>query len=601
MNPVENIPMVQKEGGMKYLSLFSGIEAATVAWKPLGWKPIAFCEIDAFPSALLAYHYPHVPNLGDITKVDWSEYRQEEKHPDIIVGGSPCFPAGTLVLTEAGFRNIEEIKVGDKVVSHKGKLQKVLRTGSKIADTIILEDEYGTEIEATPNHPFYSIKNAGEEPVWTKAEDMLGRRWYHIHSLKGELGIKSSFEYDYYALGKWLGGNNEFARYISLTERDMPSWIFSLPRKCKISLLNGYLEEDNFSINKKVSCGMRNLYSRYKDLSNHRQVDAVGYFEEDVIQIKDGHKNIRVYNLEVENDNSYTVNGIAVHNCQSFSYAGKREGLAGESGLMFEYIRAIREVRPRYFVWENVPGALSSEKGEAFRLLLSEMDACGYSLAWRVLDAQFFGVPQRRERVFLVGSLGEGTSPAEILFERESLRWDFAKSKDKRKEITSRIRRSVTASGGEGDFLFGLAGNIIGRAPQNGGNGLGYCEKDDAFYTLTTIDRHAIVAPYCLGNCNRDMCRTLKVGGKSYQVRRITPLECERLQGFPDNYTNLTGANPEELYKILNNGVEDKKLMRNLRKWCKECPDTLRYKAIGNSMAVPVMQWIGRRIQDCYS
>lgn len=69
-----------------------------------------------------------------------------------------------------------------------------------------------------------SIKNAGEEPVWTKAEDMLGRKWYHIHSL----GIESSSEYDYYALGKWLGGNNEFARYISLTERDMPSWIFKV-------------------------------------------------------------------------------------------------------------------------------------------------------------------------------------------------------------------------------------------------------------------------------------------------------------------------------------------------------------------------------------
>lgn len=598
---------------MKYLSLFSGIEAATVAWEPLGWEPIAFCEIDTFPSALLAYHYPHVPNLGDITKVDWSEYKQGEKHPDIIVGGSPCFPAGALVLTEAGFKNIEEIKIGDKVVSHKGRLQKVLRTGSKIADTIILKDEHGTEIEATPNHPFYSTKNAGEEPVWTKAEDMLGRRWYHIHSLEDELGVEPFSEYNYYALGKWLGGDNEFTEfvstYFSMTGRDMPSWIFSLPKACKISLLNGYLEEDNFSINEKVSCGMRNLYSRYKDLSNRHQVDAVGYFEEDIIQIKDGRKNIRVYNLEVENDNSYTVNGIAVHNCQSFSYAGKREGLAGESGLMFEYIRAVRKVRPRYFVWENVPGAFSSEKGEAFRQLLSEMDACGYSLAWRVLDAQFFGVPQRRERVFLVGSLGEGASPAEILLESESLRWDFTTSKSKRKELAKRIGKGVEAS-----LLFGIAGNVIGRASQNGGNQIGYCEEDDAFYTLTTVDRHAVVAPYCLGDCNanascdRDICGTLKVGGgppviggESYQVRRITPLECERLQGFPDDYTNLTGANPEELYKILSNGAEDKKLMRNLHKWCKECSDTPRYKAIGNSMAVPVMRWIGQRIQDCYS
>ena len=92
--------------------------------------------------------------------------------------------------------------------------------------------------------------------------------------------------------------------------------------------------------------------------------------------------------------------------CQSFSIAGKREGLQGESGLMFEYIRAVREIRPRWFLWENVPGALSSENGEAFRQLLSEMDKLGYGLAWRVLDAQFFGVAQRRRRLFLVGHLG---------------------------------------------------------------------------------------------------------------------------------------------------------------------------------------------------
>ena len=100
-----------------------------------------------------------------------------------------------------------------------------------------------------------------------------------------------------------------------------------------------------------------------------------------VRKVLPGRKNIRVYNLEVEVDNSYLADGIAVHNCQSFSVAGKREGLKGESRLMFEYIRAVREVRPRWFLWENVPGALSSESGEAFRQLLSEMDKLGYGLA----------------------------------------------------------------------------------------------------------------------------------------------------------------------------------------------------------------------------
>lgn len=162
---------------MRYVSLFSGIEAATVAWEPLGWKPVCFAELDEFPSAVLAERYPEVPNVGDVTKMNWKKYRNKV---DLVVGGSPC---------------------------------------------------------------------------------------------------------------------------------------------------------------------------------------------------------------------------------QSFSIAGKREGLQGESGLMLEYIRAVREIRPRWFLWENVPGALSSENGEAFRQLLSEMDKLGYGLAWRILDAQFFGVAQRRRRLFLVGHL----------------------------------------------------------------------------------------------------------------------------------------------------------------------------------------------------
>lgn len=165
-------------GDMRYISLFSGIEAATVAWEPLEWEPLCFAELDPFPCAVLEHRYPDVPNVGDVTKVNWKKFKGK---CDVVVGGSPC---------------------------------------------------------------------------------------------------------------------------------------------------------------------------------------------------------------------------------QSFSVAGKREGLSGESGLMFEYVRAVREVRPRWFLWENVPGALSSEGGEAFRQLLSEMDKLGYGLAWRILDAQFFGVAQRRRRVFLVGRLG---------------------------------------------------------------------------------------------------------------------------------------------------------------------------------------------------
>lgn len=415
---------------LKYISLFSGIEAASVAWEPLGWEPIAFSEIEPYPCELLKQRFPDVPNLGDITKIDWSSYRGKA---DIIVGGSPC---------------------------------------------------------------------------------------------------------------------------------------------------------------------------------------------------------------------------------QSFSIAGNRDGLKGESGLMFEYIRAIREALPRYFVWENVPGALSSEKGAAFGQLLHEMDVIGYGLAWRVLDAQFFGVAQRRRRVFLVGCLGNAGRAAQILFDGESMRWDRPSSRDKRKSLAanakSRLGRCYSklvrcgCAEGKGD----LAKDDIGRTDKNGPQGDGV--NEDLSFTLNTTDRHAVAyLPFnptqvtskqngnnpqwddpchtlsatdrpphviCMADANakaaidEDLCGTLHVGGDPsfvaveasngedvvgalcardykgvgsqyvsegkviaqkddahYIVRKLMPIECERLQGFPDRWTDIEFKG-------------------------KPASDAARYKALGNSMAVPVMHWIGKQI-----
>lgn len=149
--------------------------------------------------------------------------------------------------------------------------------------------------------------------------------------------------------------------------------------------------------------------------------------------------------------------------CQSFSVAGKREGLKGASGLMFEYIRCVQELRPRWFLWENVPGALTSEDGGAFGQLLREMDELGYSLAWRVLDAQFFRVAQRRRRLFLVGHLG-AESPAEVLFEPDCLSGNPQSSREKRKELARRAGRSAACAG----FKYSAAprANTIGYAEE---------------------------------------------------------------------------------------------------------------------------------------
>ena len=134
--------------------------------------------------------------------------------------------------------------------------------------------------------------------------------------------------------------------------------------------------------------------------------------------------------------------------CQDLSVAGKRRGLAGErSGLFWEIARLIEETKTEWFILENVPGLLTSNKGQDFGVVVGTMADIGYSLSWRVLDAQYFGVPQRRRRVFIVGRrTGDGLSPAEVLFKSEGLRRNTTQGKQKRQDITSSTARSFGQS-----------------------------------------------------------------------------------------------------------------------------------------------------------
>ena len=211
------------------------------------------------------------------------------------------------------------------------------------------------------------------------------------------------------------------------------------------------------------------------------------------------------------------------------------------------------------------------------------------------MDAQFFGVAQRRERLFLVGHLGDARA-CEVLFEPESMCWDTPSSREKRKAVAAASGRCVAQGSGTGRLnpdsqhdTFSIAGNIIGRKPENGGNGGGFQEPGEPMYTLTTIDRPAVAFKNHQGAANGSGTdesepiagyhnlndNTTAESGINSVVRRLTPLECERLQGFPDNHTRIPWKG----------------------KPAEECPDSLRYKACGNSMAVPVMRWLGERIE----
>ena len=247
--------------------------------------------------------------------------------------------------------------------------------------------------------------------------------------------------------------------------------------------------------------------------------------------------------------------------CQSFSVAGLRKGLEDPRGnLALTYVGILDHFRPKWFIWENVPGVLSSGGGRDFGSFLGALGELGYGWSYRVLDAQYFGVAQRRRRVFVVGCLGDWRPTAEVLFESESLSRNLKPSRKTRQSVAGYVESSfgqyredviagtIKASGGV--LSGGSETFILGIDSYN------LCETGNVSQTLKSPQGGVLES---IGGCIQNM-----------EIRRFTPVESERLQGFPDNYTNIK----------------------------ENCPDGARYKALGNSMAVPVMRWIGERINS---
>jgi DNA (cytosine-5)-methyltransferase 1 len=281
--------------------------------------------------------------------------------------------------------------------------------------------------------------------------------------------------------------------------------------------------------------------------------------------------------------------------CQSFSVAGLRKGLADARGnLALVYCRILDILKPKWFVWENVPGVLSSGRGRDFGAFLGAVVKLGYGFAYRVLDAQFFGVPQRRRRVFVVGCLGDWRRAASVLFERESLCRNTSKGGSKREGSPSTSQVSV-----EGNYVPAKARTLSARydgSPciDRGPEFIAFSSKDyaaDASSIAPTLramnhtGSHANAGGQVAIAFNarqdpdswQERTGPLDTDGSTQaiqhamRVRRLTPRECERLQGFPDDWTAIEYRG-------------------------KPACDGPRYKAIGNSMAVPVMRWIGQRL-----
>tara|TARA_R100000808_G_C2148653_1_gene156832 strand:+ start:314 stop:1375 length:1062 start_codon:yes stop_codon:yes gene_type:complete len=273
--------------------------------------------------------------------------------------------------------------------------------------------------------------------------------------------------------------------------------------------------------------------------------------------------------------------------CTSFSVAGLRKGLDDQNGnLALEFCRLIDRATPKWFVWENVPGVLSSNKGRDFGSIVGAMAEIGYNVAWRILDAQFFRTPQRRRRIFLIGHSGaDGRQAAAVLFEQHSLQGHPAPSREKGQNVAPAVTSGPPFSRTGNERVEADAIVPVMQQHYSRMVAFGQYFDDGTSSTVQTRDYKYATDLICV-NAREDPIHT---SGKSLplgaldrghaiatpmQVRRLTPRECERLQGMPDDHT---------LIPWRNNPAE-------------ECPDTPRYKAIGNSMAVPVMRWIGERI-----
>lgn len=291
--------------------------------------------------------------------------------------------------------------------------------------------------------------------------------------------------------------------------------------------------------------------------------------------------------------------------CQDVSIAGRRAGLAGErSGLFWEFVRIAKSARPEWIVLENVSGLLSSGGRRDLGAIIGTLVELGYSVGWRVLNAQYFGVPQRRRRIFIVGYLGDIKRPGEVLFEQGSLSRSFESGRKARKNSSGESGKSLETSGvtnaltvryggsggigdvndAQGELLIpvgthqeNLAGSlgahisgghridldnagayVVRMREGKPGGGKGPLISEGTSLTLATGNDQTVFQPLIRGDIEKDI---------TLAVRKLMPIECERLQGFPEG-------------------------------WTEGFTDTVRYRMLGNAICVPVMTWIAKRIAD---
>ena len=485
---------MKKGAILKVLSLFSGIGAFEKALKNIGkdFELVNYCEIDKYASNAYSqiHHVSEDLNLWDVTKIDTTKLQGI----DLVTYGFPCVPRGYKIKTDNGYKNIEDIKVNDLVLTHTNTYQHVLKTMNRLSDHINHIKCVGCEdLQLTDEHPLYVLRN--NEFCWIKAKDLnqLDYITYNINtnSIKTDIPDnalwllgryiadgykeKNTPNRPVFAIGK--AKVEEFEQHLKdysytvfhadrsaieyrITDdylceliknlptgsinKQIPQWVIDLPKEQLEIFYRGYFSGDGHSrkdrdlemfctVSKELYLALQEIiiklynvvptvsirHDNRKDTFNDTYNAQYSFNPKNQKVINDRicvpikevtreTKEIEVFNFEVEKDNSYTVNNVIVHNCQDISIAGKQRGFTDEdgqqtrSGLFFEALRIITDLQPQYAIAENVKALTSNAFNDEFETVIKSLADAGYNNYYSVLNAKDYGIPQNRERIFIV-------------------------------------------------------------------------------------------------------------------------------------------------------------------------------------------------------
>lgn len=692
---------------MKFIDFFAGMGGFRRGMELAGHECVGFCEFDKFATAgYISMHLlteeqrkalKDIPIKKRQKEILKEEYRNGEWYANdirrVYAGdipksdcwcfGFPCFAKGTYILTEKGYIPIEDVSVGDKVLTHKGRWRKVTATMHR--DGARLWDVNGFGIlptRTTAEHPYYVTKP--DQPMEFKKVEQLDDSWYSTMVLPDAESDGYSKEM-WWIIGRYLadgwrverkdrpsGGrivfaisddkraefeqrlreaklhgtytkertcgkyhvcNNQLYKYLEkfgkyAHGKRIPREALCLPREKAKYFFDGYMSGDGRNDREEATSTSAALILGMCIIAQRlgKSVPAVYYTRRDekcVIQGREcrqrdtytfrissksvkGHYRARyvcrelyqptesddfgtVYNISVEEDNSYVANGAIVHNCQDISVAGKQAGFQGSrSSLFFRVMYLVgqlkEEDKPTYLFIENVKNLLSVNGGWDFARLLIEMDRAGYDAEWQVLNSKDFGVPQNRERCFIIGHLrGRSTAkvfPIEGTDRKNSVSLNLFGCINGRNSQRERVYDSgglsptiSTVPGGNTEPKTAIPVLTPDRTEKRQ-NGRRFKEDGEPMFTLTGQDRHGIAieveeATKRLDtSCNQgifvkvsDELIVYAVWYEKYQcyiaIRKLTPKECFRLQGWSDDYFEKAQFvnSDSQLYKQAGNGV----------------------------------------------